>query len=166
VIDANDFVPLGSPYPDLIYGVNTTIKYKGLSFMMTLQGISGNLINNVNLYQLTAPTVEFNRLSNLKQFYPKPANGIVLYRSDLYIEDGSYLRLRNLRLNYALPVGSGKFVKMANIYVSGQNMFTKTKYSGFDPEINFFSGNDLRQGVDLGSYPAAKVITVGGSVSF
>ncbi len=166
VIDANDFVPLGSPYPDLIYGVNTSLKYKNLSFMMTWQGISGSLVNNVNQYQLTAPTIEFNRLSNIRQYYPKPANGIVLYRSDLYIEDGSYLRLRNIRLDYKLPLKDGKFVKMANIYVSGQNLFTSTKYSGFDPEVNFFSGNDLRQGVDLGSYPLAKVITVGGSISF
>jgi TonB-dependent starch-binding outer membrane protein SusC len=166
VIDANDFVPLGSPYPDLTYGVNSSFKYKNLSLMMTWQGISGNLINNVNQYQLTAPTIEFNRLSNIRQYYPKPANGIVLYRSDLYMEDGSYLRLRNIRLDYKLPLKEGKFIKMVNIYVSGQNLFTKTKYSGFDPEVNFFSGNDLRQGVDLGSYPLAKVMTIGGSISF
>jgi TonB-dependent starch-binding outer membrane protein SusC len=166
IIDANDFVPLGSPFPDLIYGLNTSFKYKNLSFMMTWQGVSGNLINNVNLYQLTAPTVEYNRLANIKQFYPKPANGIVLYRSDLYIEDGSYLRLRNIRLDYKLPIPANKFIKGANIYVSGQNLFTQTKYSGFDPEVNFFSGSNQRQGVDIGSYPTAKVMTIGGAVSF
>jgi TonB-dependent starch-binding outer membrane protein SusC len=166
IIDANDFVPLGSPFPDLIYGINTSFKYKNLGFMMTWQGVSGNLINNVNLFQLTAPTVEYNRLANIKQFYPKPANGIVLYRSDLYIEDGSYLRLRNIRLDYKLPIPTNKFIKGVNIYVSGQNLFTKTKYSGFDPEVNFFSGSNQRQGVDIGAYPTAKVMTVGGAVSF
>jgi TonB-dependent starch-binding outer membrane protein SusC len=138
IIDANDFMPLGSPYPDLIYGLNSSFKYKGFSFMMTWQGISGNRVNNVNQYQLTVPNIEFNRLANIREFYPKPANGIVLYRSDLYIEDASYLRLRNIRLDYKIPVGDGKVVKMANIYISGQNLFTQTKYSGFDPEVNFF----------------------------
>jgi TonB-dependent starch-binding outer membrane protein SusC len=166
IIDATDFVPLGSPYPDLIYGLTSTLKYKNLSFMMTWQGVSGNRINNVNLYQLTTPTIEYNRLSNIKEFYPKPANGIVLYRSDLYIEDGSYLRLRNIRVDYKLPIATNKFVKAANVYVSGQNLVTQTKYSGFDPEVNFFSGNDLRQGVDLGAYPVAMILTLGASITF
>ena len=166
IIDGNDFVPIGSPYPDFIYGVNTTLKYKNLSFTMAFQGISGNRINNVNLYALTTPTVEFNRLANIKEFYPKPANGIVLYRSDLFVEDGSYLRMRNIRLDYKLPLAVNKFIKNASVYISGQNLLTVTKYSGFDPEINFFSGNDIKQGVDLGSYPAAKAITIGASVGF
>jgi TonB-dependent starch-binding outer membrane protein SusC len=166
IIDATDFVPLGSPYPDLIYGFTSTLKYKNLSFMMTWQGLSGNRINNVNLYSLTTPTIEYNRLANIREFYPKPANGLVLYRSDLYIEDGSYLRLRNIRVDYKLPISSNKFVKMANVYVSGQNLVTQTKYSGFDPEVNFFSGNDLRQGVDLGAYPVAMILTLGASITF
>lgn len=166
IIDAKDYVPLGSPYPNLIYGLNVAAKYKNLSFMMTWQGVSGNLINNVGLFVLTSPNIEANKLRNIREFYPKPASSNILNRSDLFIEDGSYLRLRNIRLDYKLPMATGKFVKGANIYVSGQNLFTKTKYSGFDPEINFFSGNDLRQGVDLGAYPAAKIITVGGSVTF
>jgi TonB-dependent starch-binding outer membrane protein SusC len=167
IIDANDFVPLGSPYPNFTYGFNTNLRYKNFSLMTTWQGVSGNLINNVSLYQLTSPTVEFNRLANLKEFYPKPSAGIVLYRSDLFIEDGSYLRLRNIRFDYKIPVNkASKIIKSANVYVSGQNLLTKTKYSGFDPEVNFFSGNDLRQGVDLGAYPVAKVVTLGVTISF
>lgn len=166
IIDAKDFTTLGSPYPNLIYGINTTLKYKNLSFMMTWQGINGNRINNVNLYVLTSSNIEANKLANIRDFYPKPSSTVLQYRSDLFIEDGSYLRLRNIRLDYKLPLQTSKFLKSANIYISGQNLFTLTKYSGFDPEINFFSGNDLRQGVDLGTYPTAKVVTVGLGVTF
>jgi TonB-dependent starch-binding outer membrane protein SusC len=137
-----------------------------LSFLMTWTGVNGNRIDNNGLYALATPTAEFNRVKNIYDFYPKPSFTDVHRRSDLFIEDGSYVRLRNVRLDYKLPLSAGKFVKSANIYVSGQNLLTFTKYSGFDPEVNSYSGNDLRQGVDLGAYPAAKSYTMGLSVSF
>jgi hypothetical protein len=82
----------------------------------------------------------------------------------LFIEDGSYVRLRNIRLDYRLP--SSKYYRSANIYLSGQNLLTFTNYKGYDPEVNAFSGNSLQQGVDNGAYPGSKTITLGLSVSF
>ena len=163
-INSADYVPLGSPYPTMIYGLITSLTYKRLSFLMTWQGVEGAKVNNVGLYALTTPTPGFNRLRNVRDFYPVPATTDVLNRSDLFIEDASYTRLKNIRLDYRLP--TGRVLKNATIYVSGQNLITLTKYSGYDPEVNAFSGNDVRQGVDLGSYPAAKSYTLGLSVSF
>ncbi|MBC7571778.1 MAG: TonB-dependent receptor [Spirosoma sp.] len=163
-ITSADFVTLGSPYPTMIYGLITSLSYKKVTFLMTWQGVEGAKVNNVGLYALTTPVLGFNRLRSAPDYFPVPATSDVLNRSDLFIEDASYLRLKNIRLDYRLP--TGRVLKNASVYVSGQNLLTYTKYSGFDPEVNAFSGNDVRQGVDLGSYPAVKAYTLGLSVSF
>ena len=82
------------------------------------------------------------------------------------MEDGSFFRLRNIRLDYSFDMRKKSVIKALNVYVSGQNLLTLTDYSGYDPEVNTFSGNDRRQGVDLGAYPSSKIITAGFSVTF
>ena len=170
IINALDNQIIGSPYPDLYYGINPTFKYKKLVLSMAWAGVSGSKINNAGLYDLTIPTVanQYNKLRVANELYPKPsqAAGNLHYRSSRYMEDGSFFRLRNIRLDYSFNLGKKSAFKALNVYISGQNLITFTKYTGYDPEVNTFSGNDRRQGVDLGAYPTSKVVTTGFSVTF
>jgi TonB-linked SusC/RagA family outer membrane protein len=170
VINALDNQILGSPYPDLYYGINTSLKYKRFTFTTTWQGVNGASINNIALFNLTNPAVpqQYNKLIVATEYYPNPSAVAATrhLRSSRYMEKGDYFRLRNIRLDYSFDMGTNRTIKNLNIYVSGQNLLTFTKYSGFDPEVNTFSGNDRRQGVDLGAYPTSKTYTVGFSVTF
>ena len=94
----------------------------------------------------------------------RPANRI----STRQIEDGSYLRMKNLQLAYSLPAAVLKSLKLQNvrIYVTAQNLVTWTNYSGFDPEVNRFGQDSRSQGFDYGGYPAAKVFLAGINITF
>ena len=86
--------------------------------------------------------------------------------SDLYIEDGSYLKIRHLNLAYTLPVNKVSWIRKATVYISGENLFTFTKYPWYDPEVSAFSGADLRLGVDNKTYPQVRIFAVGFKVGF
>ena len=165
-IDANDNIVIGGAYPSYIFGVTTSLSYKKFSLLATMQGSQGARVNNLFLATLVSNDVAYNHLRNTARFNPKPniANGD--RTSDLYIEDASYIRLKNIRLNYALPLSGKSFLKVLNLYVSGLNVFTITKYSGYDPEVNSFANSNTSQGVDYGAYPASRTFTVGLSASF
>jgi hypothetical protein len=79
------------------------------------------------------------------------------------VEDGSYIRLKNVQLGYNFSPELLRKIKVSNakIYISGQNIFTKTNYSGYDPEVSRFAQENLSQGTDYGSYPSAKMFLVG-----
>jgi TonB-linked SusC/RagA family outer membrane protein len=170
IINALDNQIIGSPYPDLYYGINTSLKYKRFTFTTSWQGISGASINNIAAFTLTNPTVpmQYNKLAITQEYYPNPSNVAAArhLRSSRYMEKGDYFRMRNIRLDYNISIGSSRVIKNLNVYFSGQNLLTLTDYSGFDPEVNSFSGNDRRQGVDMGAYPTSKTYTVGFSVTF
>lgn len=165
IIDGRDNQFLGSPYPTSIIGITNSIRYKQFNFTMIWSSVQGNRIDNQLMFTLATPTPAFNRIADIYKYYPTPKASDIHRRSELFIEDGSYVRLRNIRLDYRLPVGPNKTVKAANVYISGQNLITFTKYKGFDPEVNAFSGNSLQQGVDNGVYPGVKSITLGLSIS-
>src|SRR5690606_14266848 len=89
--------------------------------------------------------------------------------SDRFVEDGSYVRLKNIQLGYNLPVDKLNISWMSNaqVYVSAQNLLTITDYSWYDPEINSYGGaNSIRQGIDHYSYPTAKTYTIGMRLGF
>ena len=88
--------------------------------------------------------------------------------SDRFIEDGSYLRIQNVRLSYTLPKLWTMKARMERlrVYVNAQNLFTWTNYSGYDPEIGAFNQDPLLQNVDMGRYPTPRVITFGVDVDF
>jgi TonB-dependent starch-binding outer membrane protein SusC len=165
IIDGRDNQLIGSPYPTSIIGITNSVSYKQLSFLMTWSSVQGNVIDNQLLYNSATPNPGYNRSTDLYKYYPNPKASDVHRRSEIFLEDGSYIRLRNIRLDYKIPFASTKVFKAANIYVSGQNLITITKYKGFDPEVNAFSGNSLQQGVDNGAYPGVKSITFGLSLS-
>ena len=166
IIDGRDNQYIGNPYPSTIIGLNTSLKYKRFNFMMTWSSVQGNSIDNQMLFTAATPTPIYNRSAEIYNYYPKPRASNIHRRSDLFIEDGSYIRLRNIRLDYSLPLGDTKFIKSANIYLSGNNIITITDYKGYDPEVNAFSGNSLQQGVDNGAYPGSKTVTLGLTVNF
>ncbi len=169
IINALDNQILGSPYPDLYYGISPTVRYRQITFSMIWAGVSGALINNAALFELTNPTIsnQFNKLKVANEFYPKPSQiaGNAHLRSSRYMEKGDFFRMRNIRLDYAFKLKS-RAIKTLNVYLSAQNLITFTDYSGYDPEVNTFSGNDRRQGVDLGAYPSAKTYNLGFSIGF
>jgi TonB-dependent starch-binding outer membrane protein SusC len=169
LINALDNQIIGSPYPDLYYGINPTIRYKRLTLSSVWAGVSGSRINNAALFDMTSPIAEgqYNKMKAVNDFYPMPSKTVNNYhfRSDRYMEDGSFFRLRNIRLDYHIDLKS-KAIKNLNVYVSAQNLLTITDYSGYDPEVNTFNGNDRRQGVDLGAYPSAKTYNIGFGITF
>jgi hypothetical protein len=170
IINALDNQIIGSPYPELYYGINPTIKYKRLSLSSVWAGVSGATINNAGLFDLTIPTIsnQYNKMKAANDFYPIPSQnaGNAHFRSSRYMEDGSFFRLRNIRLDYSLDMKNSKTIKSFNLYISAQNLLTITDYTGYDPEVNSFSGNDRRQGVDLAAYPASKTYNFGFNITF
>jgi TonB-linked SusC/RagA family outer membrane protein len=170
LINALDNQIIGSPYPDLYYGINPTLRYKRLTLSSVWAGVSGGKINNAGLFDMVNPTAsgQYNKLKALNTYYPTPsqAAGVQHMRSDRYMENGSFFRLRNIRLDYSLNMSRSKAIKALNVYVSAQNLLTWTDYSGYDPEVNTFNGNDRRQGVDLGAYPASKTYNFGFNITF
>ena len=171
-----DRVILGDPYPDLTYGLSTTLNYKGFDLSVLLQGVYGTEIYNANLgYTAASFTRGENQIVDVYENHWSPANPdpnakyprlstSTLFRpSDRFIEDGSYLRLKNVRLGYHVPTRRLGWAGVDDlmIYVSGQNLLTITGYSWYDPEINQFGGSDLRLGVDRFTYPQARTYTLG-----
>ncbi|MBO9660551.1 MAG: SusC/RagA family TonB-linked outer membrane protein, partial [Chitinophagaceae bacterium] len=165
---------IGDPNPDFIYGLNSTTRYRNFELTLFFQGSQGNQIFNLNKaanldmgWGLNQPVDVYTdhwtpEKTNAK--YPKPSNKINGNFSTRFVEDGSYLKLRNIMLAYNLPVSNWKIsaFKSAQIYVSGQNLIRITNYSGYDPEVNAYgSATSLSQGIDYTIYPNNKSYTVG-----
>jgi hypothetical protein len=133
---------------------------------------------NINRFELESMTGVSNQSTAvLDRWTPeRPGNvipratsqGVPYQVTDRQIEDGSYIRLKNIQLGYTFPGALLERVKIANarIYVSGQNLITITDYSGFDPEVSRFGGDAFSFGTDYGSYPVAKMWLVGLNLGF
>jgi TonB-linked SusC/RagA family outer membrane protein len=174
-ITANDETYIGNPNPDFIYGFNSVMNYKNFEFSFFVQGTYGNDIFNVNTvnntidygYGLNMPEAVYSghwTPTNTNAKYPVISRSVTAKVSNRFIEDGSYLRLKNIQLAYNLSGESLKVNWIRNIqfYISGQNLLTLTKYSWYDPEVNATgSGNSTSLGYDWYSYPTAKSITFG-----
>ena len=85
---------------------------------------------------------------------------------DRVIEDGSYLRLKSITLNYDIPLSNNNFIDAANVYITGSNLFTWTDYSGYDPEITTFLWDGLLQGTDWNNKPNSRSVLVGVNLNF
>ncbi|MCU0391881.1 MAG: TonB-dependent receptor [Thermoflexibacter sp.] len=178
VINANDRVILGQALPKIFGGLTNTFSYKGIELSVFLQGVSGNSILNINRFELESLTGVSNQSrETLNRWTPNNTNtdiaranaaGNPYVISSRQVEDGSYLRIKNINLSYSFPAEVLKVIKLTNLrlYVSAQNYFTFTKYSGFDPEVNRFGQSTLSQGIDYGSYPNNKILLFGINASF
>lgn len=173
-ITAADITEIGDPHPDLLYGASLSLEYKNFDFNLFMQGVQGNDVF-MGWYRSDRP------LSNKPRYFytdrwttagqgasmPKPDNeSDYLYRSDLMIGDGSYLRIKQIQLGYSLPSNVVNVVGLerARIYVSLDDYFTFTKYEGMDPEAG--SNDDNRLGIDRGLYPLTKKVMFGINVTF
>lgn len=173
-ISAADKTYIGNPNPDFIYGLNSVLSYKGFELTIFIQGSQGNKIMNLN----KAVTLDLGMGLNLPEEvyqshwtaatpdakYPKISRTLSANISDRFVEDGSYVRLKNIQLAYSLPAKQlgWNWLKSAQIYASGQNLLTITKYSWYDPEVNAYGGsNSIRQGIDYSVYPTYKSVTFG-----
>ncbi len=184
VIDADDRVIIGDPSPDVTIGVDFNFKYKNVDFSIFLNGVYGNEIYNGNRYNLeqqarlfNMSTVVLDRWSptNPSNTVPKATPGFVGNEavSDRFIEDGSYTRIRSATLGYTISgkslenFGNG-FISKLRLYVSGQNLYTFTDYSGYDPEIVPILNNGTTSaiGLDQGRYPQPRTILAGLQVQF
>lgn len=177
LIDDRDKAIIGNTNPDFVYGVTNTFMYKNWTFSFFFQGISGNDILNSNLrsFDLASSTnmpqfVWDNRWTpenKQNALYPRPDITFTrsLRASDRLIDNGSYLRLRNVSLGYRWdrPV---KQITALNLNLSANNLFTATKYKWYDPDVNAFGSDPARRGVDMGSYPSAQTFTFGVQVVF
>ncbi len=184
-IDNEDRVHMGSSIPKLIGGINLTGKYKNFDLSVFLQGAYGNKIYvQVNhdiegFYRGFTVTQRYfderwtgEGTSNTQPRAAWTAKSNNARPSSRFLEDGSYLRLKNLQFGYTIPANALKFIglKQARIYASGSNLFTLTKYSGLDPEMtvsnNSRNEGDRAAGIDWGTYPSARTIMFGIDITF
>jgi len=187
VIDQNDRVYAGSPIPKLTYGFTGNVSYRNFDLSLFFQGVNGNKIYNQVLTDIegfyrgfnitermatkawtgegstnTFPRLSWTGAQNNKQ------------ASTRFLEDGSYLRLKNVQLGYRLTSGalSRLRISSARFFVSVQNVFTITKYTGLDPEMATSANaatageGDRAIGIDWGTYPSARTFTAGVNLNF
>lgn len=178
IINQDDKTKIGDPNPDFIYGLNSFMSYKGFELSLFLQGSQGNDMLNASsidntLYYMYGLNQRREVLydhwtpDNPDAKYPKPTSSLSMRFSNRFIENGSYLRLKNIELGYNLPIKKWdiNWVQKVRLSVSLQNMLTLTKYSGWDPDVNS-QGGGIGQGIDQNPYPVAKSYTFGINVSF
>jgi TonB-linked SusC/RagA family outer membrane protein len=177
IINDFDLTIIGDPNPDFTYGFGTEFSYKGFSLDLFFNGVYGNDIANGNLgredYALgnsdnVRQEAYFGAWREGKTDATHPRLGYPIQGdfTDRMVEDGSFLRLTYVSLGYSLPSAKIKGVDSATLFVSGNNLLLFTDYSGFDPEVNSFSFDPTRQGIDWNSFPNQKSVAIGLNLTF
>ncbi|TDW44586.1 TonB-linked SusC/RagA family outer membrane protein [Flavobacterium sp. 270] len=175
IINNSDRVVLGNPFPKTTYSLNTNFRYKGLDLNIFFNGAAGNSVFNAVKYTgLNASFPGYNLLAESKNAWSPTNTGSnipVLSAtdnnnnfgriSDFYIENASYLRLKNVTLGYTVKDSWLNGKANLRFFVSAQNLFTITKYSGMDPEVGL---NNF--GLDLGKYPLSRIYMTGVNATF
>lgn len=173
VINDNDRTYIGNPTPEWSFSMNNSFAYKNFDLQIFLQGVAGNDIYNANRIWQEGMAVPQNQTAKVldrwtgegtsnsvpRAVYSDPNKNA--RHSDRFVEDGSYLRIKNLTLGYTLPQAISKkaYLQTVRMYMSCQNLYTFTKYSGFDPEVG-------ANGIDLSTYPLTRTISFGVNVKF
>ena len=193
-ITPDDRTYLGSPLPDYIFGIPLSFGYKNFDLNIFFQGQIGNKIFNVMDYYLNNAAENYNLYADIREkhwsgqlredreFIPLNLNGSVpdlrtsdinrnFRASDFMIQDGSYMRLKELRLTYNFnkKVCTRLHTSNLSMFLGGYNLLTFTKYNGFDPEVGKVAGtegNNINMGIDHGNYPQSRTVTVGLKVTF
>ncbi|MCF2496566.1 TonB-dependent receptor [Dyadobacter chenhuakuii] len=182
IVDDDDRTIIGSPQPKINYGFSAGANYKGFDFTLFFVGVGGVSIYNADRMQGLDASYPFNLYADALNSWNGEGSSNTIPRmsinntnrnfrpSDLFVEKGDYLRLKNMTLGYAIPKNAISKLKMsqARIYVTGQNLLTFTKYSGLNPELGYVgSGGTYNQlNVDYAQYPLARTWTIGATISF
>ena len=178
VVNTEDQTTLGNSQPKFTYGLNTTLKYKNWDLFVNFAGSYGNKLYNGLATRLTKGSTYYNSLavvadrwtpSNPSNTVQKASNDLTVVSDSRYVEDASYLRVKNIQLGYTLPVPQISKDARLRLYVSLQNFLTFSNYSGYDPEGGRNGANEqsaLYQGIDMATYPTAKTVLFGVNVTF
>ena len=178
VINDDDRVFQGSPFPDFTFALNGNIRYKNFDLSIGLQGVLGNKIYNATRQTLEDVTKGSNFLASCLDYWtPENKNAShprltwddpnrnTRAESDRYLENGSYLRLRSVQLGYTFPQTWFKgAIQHARVYINAENLFTITSYSGYSPDVNADNAN--YRGFDNFIYPTNRTFMLGLNVTF
>lgn len=174
VINDNDRMYMDSYTPKVTYGINATFAYKNFDLSFLIQGVAGNKIFNGvkvmtyaagqgwNMSKDVLDSWAYNHNSDIPLISMKDTNGNFSTVSDFFLEKGDYARLKNLTLGYTISrtaLGNSAKAPLIRVYATGENLLTITKYSGMDPEVGNY-------GLDGGTYPVSRVVSLGLNVSF
>lgn len=177
-IDIGDRTYLGDPNPDFIWGFNSSFTYKDFDFSFFFRGSHGGKIRNLQASEHADGVGNYNQYAIVATDSWTPTNTSAsrpivdatrefpsfFRRSSFFIEDGTFVRLVNTQVGFKIP--SNKYIRSARVYVSGQNLLTFTKYTGFDPEVSNGGQSPLNRGDDYDAYPRARRFTVGLQLGF
>lgn len=171
VVDATyDRTIIGDPNPEFFGGLTNTFSYQGFELSLFIQYSYGNDIFNYNALELELPSGGQNVYADLvnrwtpenpSNVYPKATTNRSAVFNDRFIEDGSYLKVKNLTLAYNFDAFKLRHISSLRVYLSGQNLLTFTKYRGYDPEVSFRGASNLEMGEDFGGYPQARTMLLG-----
>jgi hypothetical protein len=180
-IDADDRTIVGSYFPDYTIGGNLNVKYKFIDLGIAVSSVQGNEILNLHRRYSYNVTGNFNQLAGAvnrwvsednpgdgQTMRAKSSTGRNTLISTRFVEDGSFVKIQNISLGLTLPskVLEQFKISQARLSVNVQNPFIWTKYTGYNPEVNARPNKPSSAGEDYGSYPIAKVFTVGINVTF
>ena len=165
---------IGNPNPDYTFGFSNNLTYKNWYFDVLVTASQGNDIYNASRFELelmndfkNQSTVVLDRWTTPGQItnVPRAKSNSAMVISDRFIEDGSFIKLKSATLgyNFAKPM---KGVNKLNLYVTGQNLYTWTDYTGFDPEVNAFANTNGVTGIDYGTYPQVRTVIFGLKANF
>ena len=171
----SDQTYIGDPNPLFTYGLTNSLSYKGFNLNIFMQGSVGNDIFNASrgdtqgMYDLKNQSVEvLKRWRTPGMITDVPRAGFNLQPSSYFVEDGSYLRVKDITLSYSFKGNAlGKTgISRLQPYVTASNLLTFTKYNGMDPEVNQWGNNGAVQGIDWGTYPHSKTFVFGVNIEF
>jgi hypothetical protein len=184
-ITPDDRTVTGSYFPDFTWGINNRFRYKDVDFSFLIQGVEGNEILNLTSRHMKNGEANFNAYAILNERWrsaSEPGNGIVPRAdretgnhgnnnrpSSYQVEDGSFIRLRNVTLGYSVPskkLFGDSGIDRLRFYITGTNLFTITDYLGYNPEVSNISNNSLTPGEDYGAYPLTRSFTMGVNLTF
>ncbi|CAN5608555.1 TonB-dependent receptor [soil metagenome] len=177
MINSEDRVVIGNPTPNFFYGINNRMAYKNFELSFFIQGVYGNDVKNSQRFEVANgnPGTNLTRHYADNRWSPQNPQGTLplvrfdgngtVNNSSINIEDGTFVRLRNVMLAYSLP-SNVPILRNARVYISGQNLITLTNYTGFDPEVNVLGQNNVNLGNDYGAFPRARTYMIGAAIGF
>ena len=172
--DTGDRTFIGNPTPDYTLGFTNNFKYKNWYLDVLVTASQGNDVYNATRFDLelmndfkNQSTVVLDRWTTAGQItnIPKANTSTAMYISDRFVEDGSFVKLKNVTLGYNFN-NPFKGVSKLNVYLTGQNLYTWTDYTGFDPEVNAFNTTNGVFGIDYGTYPQVRTVILGLKANF